>query len=166
MSYCLLDILLNAKIHCLVYRYMNSLVYLVRSCGIQWQLCVTHIYVLHFLYVGCCVHLECQQMGRSCLCCLPLRSKGWVLPKMTGMMTANNNTHYEPKKIFYETFHIFLFFSFAVWISLLAFQTHTFIWKIPSLSTEKKAGNAQWSTDSIYVRASIVLKLTQINTLT
>ena len=47
---------------------------------------------LHTCSPGCCVHLECQEMGRCYTCRLPLRSKGWVLSKMTGMMTANNNT--------------------------------------------------------------------------
>lgn len=44
-------------------------------------------------------------MGRSCTCHLPLRSRGWVLSQMTGMIIQNNNTHYGPMETFCEIFH-------------------------------------------------------------
>ena len=125
----------------------------------------------HTCSPGCCVHLECQQMGRCSTCHLPLRSKGWVLSKMTGMMTPNcENFVLIKEKAYVSSFQkhdhctlvkdtlavqrLYFPLSHAGWISLHAFQMCTSIWKIPNLST----GNIKWSTKSRFVRAQHQIK--------
>lgn len=119
---------------------------------------------------GCCAHLECQEMGRCYTCRLPLRSKGWALPKMTGTMTANCENFVLIKKAYISSCwrhdrytlledtlavqRLLFAFCHAGWISLHAFQMCTSIWKIPNLST----GNIKWSTQYQYVRAQHQIK--------